>query len=344
MYSSCITIILQKIANRRVMTGLLSMMMAFSISLRADSEVFAFVPSSVFGEQSVFGFSATQAGQIAVDTGMAVDDTDVNQLSSYRQLQDSAAAGVSPTGIDAVNGRVYWGDFNGRIYASDYDGGNAGLLLGGREAIESITVFGSTMYWLEGNSSSNRNIFSANLDGTGITQITTSGGDFSNIVSNDIGIYYMGSNFRVFNREYASLMAEIQVFSNLSTNLEGIAVNNSLILLSDATTGRIWKTDADGSNVDNNFFDAPGLTRPTALDIVGDTVLFYEEVFGSNDLIAFNLSNPSDAPVPILDGTFFGPLSRSNYIAGAGVIPEPGHMATLLGLGAVWMAWRRRQS
>lgn len=305
--------------------------------------------SSLFDDQAVFSVSATELGNVAVNTGSVVDEADLDQLASYQLIRDSNASGSEPTTITSHGDRLYWGDFGGSLYSSNLDGDDFTTVFSGRERVESIARQGNTLYWLESTPDDvfSLNLFSADLDGSNITQLTTTAGSFTGLEANATGLFYLSGNTRVLTRSFGDLATATEIFFDNGTNLEDIAVNASRLFIADATSANIMSANLDGTDLNTAFIDHAGLLRPAAVEVIDGTLLLMDEVSSNErDLIAFNLLSPGDDPVPLIDSEFYGQLSRSEYFAvvGASAVPEPATFALLFGAAALALAAHRRHA
>lgn len=101
--------------------------------------------------------------------------TDVNQKEDFVTGQANDPEGVS---IDAVNRKLYWTNYNGGVWMKNLDGTGETLII---PAVEggSTLVIGNRLYFDQWVATGDIQLKSSNLDGTGISTITT---DISKVV------------------------------------------------------------------------------------------------------------------------------------------------------------------
>jgi sugar lactone lactonase YvrE len=94
---------------------------------------------------------------------------DVDQKEDFVTGQANDPEGVS---IDAVNRKLYWINYNGGLWSKNLDGTNETLLIADPEGGATLVVGDRVFFdqWIE---SGDIHIKSANLDGSGVSTITT---------------------------------------------------------------------------------------------------------------------------------------------------------------------------
>jgi sugar lactone lactonase YvrE len=107
-----------------------------------------------------------------------VDLDGVPPVTASLLVAPGGAAGVDDVAVDSTY--LFWAQSNaGRIGRSLLDGteSNAALVGADSSRVSGLTVFGSKLYWTRYlNTASGGGIWSANLDGTGITQLVSESG------------------------------------------------------------------------------------------------------------------------------------------------------------------------
>ncbi|MGJ3242016.1 MAG: DUF5050 domain-containing protein [Opitutales bacterium] len=291
-------------------------------------------------------FSASEAAAVTVNTGSVTGDMDISSLNSYQLIFDGSSSGVSLNEVTAYGNHIFFNDFDGAIYRSDLDGTTTASIVAGRgEFVRSIAAGNNQIFWTEGNNSSAVHIYRANVDGTGITRVTSTADAYDFLETNDTGLYYSIDGFKVATRPFLNLSSESQVFSDPSASIRGMAVTNDLLFFSDGfgVPNTILEIDLQTTNL-TTFYSNPAGTDLHELEFANDTVFFLDSPFsGERDMISVPFPNPSGQEVPLVDGSSLGPFRNLDDFAVVAV-PEPRFSALVVGFIAAGLGLRVRRN
>ncbi len=114
------------------------------------------------------------ANQLYWDTDDGVqranlDDADVSQKEDFVTGQANDPEGVS---VDPVNHKLYWINYNGGVWSKNLDGSGETEIIPGPEG-GSTLVIGNRLYFDQWVATGDIHLKSANLDGTGVSLLTT---------------------------------------------------------------------------------------------------------------------------------------------------------------------------
>ncbi len=98
-----------------------------------------------------------------------ISSSDVNQKEDFVTGQANDPEGVS---IDPVNGKLYWANYNGGVWMKNLDGSGETLIIPDVEG-GSTLVIGNRLYFDQWVATGDIHLKSSNLDGSGISTITT---------------------------------------------------------------------------------------------------------------------------------------------------------------------------
>jgi PKD repeat protein len=99
-----------------------------------------------------------------------LSDPTVNQFEEFATGQTNDPEGLA---IDPVNHKIYWNTYNGGVWSKNLDGTNEKEIIPGTGGGGAIIVVNNRIFYDDYNASADIQIKSANLDGTGISTVTT---------------------------------------------------------------------------------------------------------------------------------------------------------------------------
>ncbi len=242
---------------------------------------------------------------------------------------------TNPWGVAYDGTHVFFSeDSAGKIWRMDPDGGNRTEIISGLSMPRDLAVTATHLYWVNISGE----VLRANLDGTGVTTLTTVGGSpfLQGIDVTDTYLYWTNATAHTIQR--ANLDGTgVTTLTAAGGNIPyGIEATATYLYWVNLTGKQLQRANLDGTGVTTliSAFDMVG--APSGLYVADAAIYFTQQYHGvyRADLDGTNITQ-------LVTGS-----SDYRFIAGAvSAIPEPSTYALLAGGAALGLAaWRRRRA
>ena len=260
------------------------------------------------------------------------NDRVLSATGSGGNVTDLTPTLTNPWGVAYDGTYVYFSeDSAGKIWRMDPDGGNRTQIISGLSMPRDLAVTASYLYWVNISGG----IFRSNLDGSGVTTLTTvSGSPFlQGITATDNYLYFTNATAHTIQR--ANLDGSgVTTLASAGGNIPyGIDATDSYLYWVNLTGQQLQRSNLDGTGVTTliSAFDMVG--APSGIFIADASIYFTQQYHG-----VYRAD---------LDGTDITQLvtgsSDYRFIDGAvAAVPEPSTFALLAGGLTLGLALRRR--